>query len=66
MEQLKQIDIPFQKESFISGVGFDEKGSIFGITCSDDKMYFYLKGKVRIEHIKTLTAPCMQQRIWYL
>jgi len=66
MKIKRKIELPFKKKSFVTCIAFDEKQMIYGITCSDNQIYFYLKGKVRIELLKVIEAPCLQQRIWYM
>ena len=55
-----------KKDGFVTGVAYDEKNKIYGVSSTDGYLHFYQKGKIRIEFLKSIETPCIQTRIFYM
>jgi WD40 repeat protein len=66
MQLEREIDLPVKTDCFVTCVAYDEKSMIYGFTCTDKKVYFYQKGKIRIEFLKSIDTPVIENKIFYL
>lgn len=62
----RKIKVPMKKEGFITAITYNDKQMIYACASSDKHLYFYKKGKVKMEFYRDLEAECIQTRIWYL
>ena len=62
----KKIVIPLKQEGFITSVAYHERSMIYACASTDKHLYFYKKGKVKMEFYRDLEATCIQTKIFYL
>ena len=66
LNYVKKEKIPLKSPGFITSITYDEKNKIYGASSTDGYLHFYQMGKLRLEFLKSIECPCIQQRIWYL
>lgn len=62
----RKIAVPLKVEGFITSITYHDKQMIYACASTDKHLYFYKKGKVKMEFYRDLEATCIQSRIWYL